>query len=121
MMRSLLNLGTLGGSIGANLMDQSQNELRRAAAAAFTQSLNQLEQQLLKQQLQTPAIAELAETAELPDPAASNLRSKKSSRPAAEPLLPPLDLQALEEAAADIEELIQSRQVVSSDAPATSE
>jgi hypothetical protein len=89
-------------------MDQSQNELRRAAAAAFTQSLNQLEQQL-----QTPAIAELAETAELPAPTASKLPPEKP--------LPPIDLQALEEAAADIEELIQSRQVISIDASSTSE
>ena len=69
-------------------MEQSQNEVRRAAAAAFKQSLNQLEQQL-----QTDTAAELAD-----EPAS----------PLAEPL-PPIDLQALEDAAADIERLMRSK------------
>ncbi len=68
-------------------MEQSQNEVRRAAAAAFKQSLNQLEQQL-----QTATAAELAdETLTL----------------TAQPL--PINLQALEDAAADIERLIRSK------------
>ena len=69
--------------------EQSQNEIRRAAAAAFQQSLNQLEQQL-----QTFPAAELADEPALPL--------------AAQPL-PPIDLQALEDAAADIERLMRSK------------
>jgi hypothetical protein len=76
-------------------MEQSQNEVRRAAAAAFKQSLNQLEQQL-----QTAPAAELADE--------PTVNPSDLALPLAESL-PPIDLQALEDAAADIERLMRSK------------
>jgi hypothetical protein len=71
-------------------MDQNQRELRRAAAQSFLQALGQLEETL-----------QPSEAALEGDRAADSQRS----------LLPPssLNVEALEAAAADIEEFIQTR------------
>lgn len=87
-------------------MDHSQRELRRAAAQAFMQSLGQLEQnfqvepQEAKPEQQEPV--HRATQPLLPHPEAH-------PAPTARVKAPDLNVEALEAAAADIEQFIQSR------------
>ncbi|MBI4784974.1 MAG: hypothetical protein HY785_27265 [Oscillatoriophycideae cyanobacterium NC_groundwater_1537_Pr4_S-0.65um_50_18] len=76
-------------------MDQHQQELRRIANQAFMQSLGQL-----KESLNLSETGDLSETEKLPD--------QKPSDKAAHSPQPSLDLEALEAAAADIEQAMQS-------------
>ena len=80
-------------------MDQHQRELRRAAAQAFSESL-----EVLKKGLQPNENASAASTAP-----SSNNPNPNPSVPSTAPTSTP-DLTAWEEAAADIEEFIKSRQ-----------
>ena len=75
-------------------MHQSQNEVRRAAAAAFTQSLYQLEQLEIEQLLMATA-AELAD-----EMGADEILTDETAA---------IDLPAPEEGAADVERFIQPK------------
>lgn len=81
-------------------MDQSQQELRRAAAKAFQESLEQLGQSL-------KAENEANEANGIAPVVVPNQQSHSlPAQPAKEPTI---DVKALEEAAADIEEFMRSK------------
>lgn len=77
-------------------MDQSQRELRRSAADAFMESLDQLENSLQFRE---------TETAQPTSPPMPNIQPKDPDSK--------IDVKALEDAAADIEQFIQSREIQS--------
>ncbi|MEB3359408.1 MAG: hypothetical protein VKK04_21970 [Synechococcales bacterium] len=76
------------------------HDLRRAAAEAFQQSLDQLEQRL--------AMSEDGESGSPPVPASAQTDRPRLPQPPGQ--LNPIDAIAFAEAAADIEQFIQSQQ-----------
>ena len=90
-------------------MDQNQRELRRAAAKAFQESLDQLGQSFQPGQVKADETHSAAPATQHP-PVVQHPPAKE---PAIEPETPDpgaLDFEALEAAAADIEQFMQSKE-----------
>lgn len=83
-------------------MYQSQEELRRAAAKAFMESLDQLESSLTTDDSSVPAMSPTATPHIVPANKPTPSIKKRDVQP--------ISVEALEEAVADIEQFMQERQ-----------